>query len=79
MVSIGCDVITIDEPQGHSDPHRQFSGLREGHTNPKPRTIHPPSRRAPRSRAEFRRDLASTYRIRTHARQVSPGDLLRLF
>ena len=64
MVSIGCDVITIDGFSGHSDRRQLMDYVKA--MNPKPRTIichHGDSHTC----AEFRKDLASTFRIRTHA------------
>jgi hypothetical protein len=64
MVSIGCNVITIDGFSGHSDRRQLMDYVKA--MNPKPRTIichHGDAHTC----AEFRKDLASTYRIRTHA------------
>ena len=64
MVPIGCDVVTIDGFSGHSDRRQLMDYVKA--MNPKPRTIichHGDAHTC----AEFRKDLASTYRIRTFA------------
>lgn len=64
MVPIGCDVVTIDGFSGHSDRRQLMDYVKA--MNPKPKTIicHHGD---PHTCAEFRKDLAKTYRIRTHA------------
>ena len=64
MVSIGCDVVTIDGFSGHSDRRQLMDYVKA--MNPKPKTIicHHGD---PHTCAEFRKDLAKTYRVRTHA------------
>ena len=64
MVKIGCDVITIDGFSGHSDRRQLMDYVKA--MNPKPRTIichHGDAHTC----AEFRKDLAKTYRVRAHA------------
>ena len=64
MVSIGCDLVTIDGFSGHSDRRQLMDYVKA--MNPKPRMIichHGDSHTC----AEFRKDLASTYRVRTFA------------
>ena len=64
MVPIGCDVVTIDGFSGHSDRRQLMDYVKA--MNPKPKTIicHHGD---PHTCAEFRKDLAKTFRIRTHA------------
>jgi KH/beta-lactamase-domain protein len=64
MVPIGCDVVTIDGFSGHSDRRQLMDYVKA--MNPKPKTIicHHGD---PHTCAEFRKDLAKTYRIRTYA------------
>ncbi len=74
MVPINCDVITIDGFSGHSDRRQLMDYVKA--MNPKPRTIichHGDAHTC----AEFRKDLAKTYKVRTH----SPQNLetIRLF
>ncbi|MEE2811973.1 MAG: beta-CASP ribonuclease aCPSF1 [Candidatus Thermoplasmatota archaeon] len=64
MVPIQCDVITIDGFSGHSDRRQLMDYVKA--MNPKPKTIichHGDAHTC----AEFRKDLAKTYRVRTHA------------
>ncbi|MDP6907104.1 MAG: beta-CASP ribonuclease aCPSF1 [Candidatus Thalassarchaeaceae archaeon] len=74
MVPIQCDVITIDGFSGHSDRRQLMDYVKA--MNPKPRTIichHGDAHTC----AEFRKDLAKTFKVRTH----SPQNLetIRLF
>jgi KH/beta-lactamase-domain protein len=64
MVPIGCDVVTIDGFSGHSDRRQLMDYVKA--MNPKPKTIicHHGD---PHTCAEFRKDLAKTFRVRTHA------------
>jgi KH/beta-lactamase-domain protein len=64
MISIECDVVTIDGFSGHSDRRQLMDYVKA--MNPKPRTIichHGDAHTC----AEFRKDLGKTFKIRTYA------------
>jgi len=64
MVKIGCDIVTIDGFSGHSDRRQLMDYVKA--FNPKPKRIichHGDSHTC----AEFRKDLAKVFRVRTHA------------